>query len=886
MTAHRLLLAACFLALTLSAQNPPLYQNSAAPLDQRVNDLVSRMTLEEKISQMMNDAPAIERLGIPAYNWWNECLHGVARAGKATVFPEPIGLAATWDARLVGTMANAISDEARAKHHEFLRRGKHNIYQGLTFWSPNINIFRDPRWGRGMETYGEDPYLTGRMAVEFIRGLQGDDPKYLKVVATAKHFAVHSGPESERHVFDARVDGTDLFGTYLPQFEAAVRDGGADSVMCSYNRVDGLPACASPRLLGDILRERWKFGGYVVSDCGAVGDIYRTHKTAASAPEGAARAVLAGTDLDCGTEYRALLPAVQQKLLPEEAITNAVRRLFTARFRLGMFDPPDAVPYARIPYDVVESSEHKDLALDAARESIVLLKNETLSNGAPLLPLSKDTKTIAVIGPNANDIDVMLGNYNGEPTQPMTPLDGIKLRVSRHTTVLYARGCDIAANLPAMQVVPNTALYTTNNKRREAGLKGQYFNRADFNTAHLVKPLFTRIDRHIDFHWADAAPRDDMDDDNFGVRWTGYVAPPVSGAYRLGAIGLNGFEVYLDGRKIAARSNIHERGYSTAPVQLEAGKLYALRVDFHETVNDADIHLVWAPPDPGLEQEALTAARQADAVVLVMGLSPRLEGEEMDVPVEGFAGGDRVTLDLPKVQQDLMQKIVAVGKPTVLVLLNGSALGVNWARDHVPAILETWYPGQTGGAAIADVLFGDYNPAGRLPVTFYQSAQQLPPFSDYAMKGRTYRYFEGQPLYPFGYGLSYTTFLYRNLQVAPEVSAGNAVRVSADVLNSGKMAGEEVVELYVRRPGAMPIRSLAGFVRTRLQPGERKTVDFQIAPAQLATVGADGTRTVNPGDVEISFGGKQPGFEGAANAATTEVLTRVVKLTGAAVVLQ
>ncbi|HCC58398.1 MAG TPA: glucan 1,4-alpha-glucosidase, partial [Solibacterales bacterium] len=351
------------------------------------------------------------------------------------------------------------------------------------------------------------------------------------------------------------------------------------------------------------------------------------------------------------------------------------------------------------------------------------------------------------------------------------------------------------------------------------------------------------------------------------------------------AIGLNGFEVYLDGRKIAARSNIHERGYSTAPVQLEAGKLYALRVDFHETVNDADIHLVWAPPEPGLEQEALTAARQADAVVLVMGLSPRLEGEEMDVPVEGFAGGDRVTLDLPKVQQDLMQKIVAVGKPTVLVLLNGSALGVNWARDHVPAILETWYPGQTGGAAIADVLFGDYNPAGRLPVTFYQSAQQLPPFSDYAMKGRTYRYFEGQPLYPFGYGLSYTTFLYRNLQVAPEVSAGNAVRVSADVLNSGQMAGEEVVELYVRRPGAMPIRSLAGFVRTRLQPGERKTVDFQIAPAQLATVGADGTRTVNPGDVEISFGGKQPGFEGAANAATTEVLTRVVKLTGAAVVL-
>ena len=371
-----------------------------------------------------------------------------------------------------------------------------------------------------------------------------------------------------------------------------------------------------------------------------------------------------------------------------------------------------------------------------------------------------------------------------------------------------------------------------------------------------------------------------MDDDNFGVRWTGYLAPPVTGQYRLGAIGLNGFEVYLDGRQIAARSNLHERGYATAPVQLQAGKRYAIRVDFHETVNDADIHLVWAPPHPGLEQEALTAARQADQVVLFLGLSPRLEGEEMDVPVAGFAGGDRIELGLPPAQQELMEKIVAVGKPTVLVLLNGSALAVNWARDHVPAILESWYPGQTGGAAIADVLFGDYNPAGRLPVTFYQSAQQLPAFNNYAMAGRTYRYFEGRPLYRFGDGLSYTTFEYRNLQITSnEVPAGRSLRVMADVLNSGKTPGEEVIELYIRRPGALPIRSLAGFFRTRLEPGERKTVEFQITPAQLATIAADGVKTVTPGDLEISFGGQQPGAEGAA------VLTRTVKLTGPPMVL-
>jgi beta-glucosidase len=866
---------ACALTLAFAPRavaQAPLYQNANAPLDARISDLLSRMTLEEKVSQLMNDSAAIPRLNVPAYNWWNECLHGVARAGRATVFPETIGLAATWDKDLIFRAATAISDEARAKNNDFVRRGKRFIYEGLTFWTPNINIFRDPRWGRGMETYGEDPYLTGRLAVQFIKGLQGDDPKYLKTVATAKHYAVHSGPESERHTFDAKIDEADLRDTYLPQFEAAIRDGGAQSVMCAYNSVDGAPACSNPPLLEQILRKQWGFSGYVVSDCGAIGDIYLHHKFAPTAELGVSKAVQAGTDLNCGVEYEALLPAVKQGAVKISEIDQALRRLLTARFRLGMFDPPAMVKYAQIPLSVNDSPAHRQLALEAARKSIVLLKNENHA-----LPLAKSIKTIAVIGPDADDLDALTGNYNGDPAAPITPLAGIRRKLP-NARVIYARGSDLATNMPSFETVPTSALFTSNAAGGSNGLTGEYYNSSNFDgKAHRpreltypnsgkmigdvprdVKPLFTRVDPQINFQWLDGAPRAGMNDDDFGVRWTGYLAAPVSGTYQLGAIGLNAFELYLDGKPIVNFNNIHEHSYRYEEVKLEAGKLYPIRLDYHEFLNDADIALVWSRPVDSAARwkETEAAVKAADSVVLVLGLSPRLEGEEMKVPVEGFSGGDRVSLDIPRAQEDLMERVIALGKPTTLVLMNGSAVSVNWARDHVQAIVEAWYPGESGGAALADVLFGDYNPAGRLPVTFYKSAEQLPAFTDYNMKGRTYRYFTGDPLFPFGYGLSYTTFAYRNLRAPSQSNTGDGVTVAVEVENTGKVAGEDVVQLYLKSPArpSAPLRSLEGFERISLRPAERKTVTFRLEPRQFASTGANGKRTVQPGDFTVSVG--------------------------------
>jgi beta-glucosidase len=888
------MIAKCFLAASLTiaplAAQQMLYKDPQAPLEKRVDDLVSRMTLDEKVSQLMNDSPAIDRLGIPAYNWWNESLHGVARAGRATVFPQAIGLASTWDTNLMSRVATAISDEARAKYHEFVRRGKHNIYQGLTFWTPNINLFRDPRWGRGMETYGEDPYLTGRMAVAFIKAMQGDDPKYLKTIATAKHYAVHSGPEPLRHTFDAVVSERDLHETYLPHFEAAVREGGAQSVMCAYNSVDGQPACANTQLLGDILRKEWGFQGYVVSDCGAIGDIYKNHKFVPTAEEGVARAIKAGTDLNCGVEYSNVLSAVHKGLLSEAEVNQSLRRLLRARFRLGMFDPPEMVKYAQIPYSENDSPAHHQLAIEAARKSIVLLKNDNHT-----LPLSKMLKTVAVIGPNADDAEVLVANYNGIPSAPVTPLAGLREKLGGNR-VLYARGSDLAENLPHMEVIPSSALFTTMTPGRPNGLIGEYYNSANFDghlhrpreltypssgqsVGHIPaneKPLFTRIDREVNFNWWDGAPRKDMNDDDFGIRWTGYLSPPVTGTYQLGAEAMNAFELYFEDKLLVRSTSVHGGDLRYAPVNLEAGKLYKLRLDFHEFVNEASIRLLWAEPATGHEQEdALTAARQADAVILFLGLSARLEGEEMQVKVEGFEGGDRVQLGLPHVQEELLTRVAALGKPTVLVLLNGSALAVNWARDHIPAIVEAWYPGQAAGTAIADVLFGDYNPAGRLPVTFYKSVDQLPPFTDYSMKGRTYRFFAGQPLFPFGYGLSYTTFSYRNLAMPTKVDTSQSPNVSVEVENTGKMAGEEVVQLYTSMgAGDGPIRSLAGFERISLRPGERRTVNFRLGPRELSSVANDGRRAVRPGSLRIAVGGRQP----APNV--TGVLTGAIRIEG------
>ena len=741
---------ALFLAIAASALAGDDFARSIA---RRVDGLSGAMSLEEKVGQTVMEIRPIPRLGIGAYDWWNECLHGVGRAGTATVFPQAIGLAAMWDEPLMHQVATVISDEARAKHHEFLRRLGPGAaaerpdslwkvqtldnwyprckcpyrYHGLTFWSPNVNIFRDPRWGRGQETYGEDPYLTGRTAVAFIRGLQGDDPHYLKLAATAKHFAVHSGPESSRHHFDARISQRDLRETYLPAFRMAVKEGKVASIMGAYNRLNGVPACANRQLLDDILRKDWGFDGVVVSDVDAVMDVYQGHHYARSFEEAAALSIKAGCDLNGGPCYNKLAAAVRQGLVREAEIDVSVRRNLALLTRLGLYDPPEKVPYSRIPISVNDCPRHRAVALRAARESIVLLKNEK-----QCLPLGKLLRKIAVIGPNADDAEILLGNYNGTPSASVTPLEGIRRKVGPGTQVEYLRGCSLAR--------------------------------------------------------------------------------------------------------------------------------------------------------PGVDAKAVALARGADAVVMVMGISPRLEGEEMKVDVPGFSGGDRTRLELPGSQEDLLKAVYATGKPVVLVLLNGSALAIPWAQAHLPAIVETWYGGEEAGTALADVLFGDYNPAGRLPVTFYKSVADLPPFDDYAMAGRTYRYFTKEVLYPFGYGLSYTKFAYDHLTITPDAApAGKDIAVSADVTDVGSLDGEEVVQLYVSARHASvpePIRQLQGFRRIALRAGQTERVNFTLTPYQLSLVNAQNKRVVEPGEFQISVGGGQMHVKSLAPQPTSGTVEGKLRIVG------
>lgn len=818
-------------AASLNAQQLP-YQNTALSFEARTKDLVSRMTLEEKVNQMKDVAPASPRLGVPEYNWWNEALHGVARSGLATVFPQAIGMAATWDTPLMYRAATVISDEARAKHEEYVRNDNRQRYQGLTFWSPNINLFRDPRWGRGQETYGEDPFLTGTLAVQFIRGLQGDDPKYFKTVATVKHFAVHSGPEPERHTFDAVVSERDLRESYLPHFEMGIVDGKAYSLMCAYNSIDGKPACANDMLIKQILRGEWKFQGYIVSDCGAIDDIYLRHKMVSTAPAAAAAAVRTGTDLDCGRVYPNLAEAVKEGLITEAQIDTSVSRLFLARFKLGMFDPPSMVKWARIPFKTLDSPANRALALRTARESIVLLKNENNT-----LPLKKNLGTIAVIGPNADQWRMLLGNYNGLPADPITPLRGIREALPK-TRVIYARGSDLTEGYPVLDVMPRSVLRT---EKGTPGLDVDYYSSRTMDAA----PLYSAIDSSVNSDWKDGAPRKDMNVDDFGVRWHGTFTPPATGTYRLALIGTVKFRLYInDSLIVRSVYPTHDGEFpdprlaQTDPIRLEGGTSYRIRVEGEESYGEAALQLLWSAPHETLEAEAVDAAKQADAVVLFLGLTARLEGEEMPVQVPGFKGGDRTTLDLPAMQKSLLEKIAAIGKPTVLVLMSGSALSVNWAQAHVPAIVEAWYPGQAAGTAIADVLFGDYNPAGRLPVTFYKSENDLPPFDDYRMAGRTYRFFKGDPLYPFGYGLSYTTFAYSNLRTStPSLHANGQVTVRVDVKNTGKVAGDEVVQLYVEHMGSSvprPNKDLRGYARVSLRPGETRAVSLPLTAKSLA----------------------------------------------------
>jgi len=683
-----------FCTVNLSAQ---------LPLETRVQELLKQMTLEEKASQINNTSPAIERLKIPAYNWWNEALHGVARAGLATSFPQPIGLAATFNDVAIYKMGVMISDEARAKYNQFQREGKRSLYEGLTFYSPNINIFRDPRWGRGHETFGEDPYLTGTMGVAFVKAMQGDDPDYFKTICTAKHFAVHSGPEPTRHEFDVKPLKKDLWETYLPAFKMLAQQGKVYSFMCAYNRLYGEPCCSDPFLLNNILRKQWGFKGFVATDCGAVWDMFMYHHTAKDSVDGMAKAIRAGVDNHCMGYVGAVIPAIKQGLLKESELDTAVARLLRARFKLGMFDAASLNPYASIPYSVVNNEEHMKYALELSKQSIVLLKNKM-----NVLPLSKKIKTIAVIGPNANDAEISLGNYNGEPAHVSTVLEGIKNVLSKNVQVKYQKGCNVVDTI-------------------------NYIREKDF-----------------------------------------------------------------------------------------------------------------AP--------ALAVAKDADAIIFVGGISPRLEGEALQVKIDGFDGGDKTNLDLPAVQTALLKELKKTGKPIILVLMNGSALSINWENKNLDAIIEAWYGGEAAGQAVAEVLFGDHNPSGRLPVTFYKSINDIPAFEDYTMKGKTYRYCEKPVLYPFGYGLSYTKFNYSNLKLSSTI-LNEKIEITLTVKNTGDMDGDEVVQLYIHQQGQQAIKELKGYQRINLKKGESKQVSFILRPEDILHY--DPTKdglTVLPGKVEVMIG--------------------------------
>jgi beta-glucosidase len=861
-----LLLALARVRLAGSEVKPdtPAYLDPSLPLEQRVDDLVSRMTLEEKVLQMQHTAPAIPRLGIPAYDWWNEALHGVARSGYATVFPQAIGMAATWDSELVHREGRLIATEARAKYNQAQREDNHSIYFGLTFWSPNINIFRDPRWGRGQETLGEDPFLTGRLGTAFVTGLQGDDPKYLEVVATPKHYAVHSGPESLRHGFNVNAAPRDLEDTYLPAFRATIVEGHADSSMCAYNAVDGVPACANTYLLADTLRRDWHFQGYVTSDCNAVADITAGHHYTPDNEHGSAAAVHAGTDTTCGEEYTTLVKAVHDGLIPESEIDTSVKRLFTARMRLGMFDPPDAVPYNRIPISEDDSPAGRALALQAARESMVLLKNQD-----GILPLKSSVKTIAVVGPNAEALDSLEGNYQGAPSHPVLPVDGLMQQFAGKARVLYAQGSPYVTEVAVP--VPRTVFHPAGDLAKP-GITAEYFANPDL----AGQPALVRVDPQIQFDWSAASPAPGVPMTAFSVRWTGMLTPPGPGDYTFGlrepgcypCEDHESFRLYLDG-KLVITSEAYSRRARIPTYQTHFANAgpHDLRLEYSHRAKlfGAGVTLEWRPPAELLRQEALRAAEQADVVVACVGLSPNLEGEEMPIHVEGFNGGDRTDITLPRVQQDLLEALAATGKPLVVVLLNGSALAVSWAAEHAAAILEAWYPGEEGGRAIAETLAGSNNPSGRLPITFYASLSQLPPFEDYSMQNRTYRYFTGRPLYGFGYGLSYSRFTYSKLKLSSDsLQAGQPLSVEVDVGNASAVAGDEVAELYLEyspQPGA-PRRALKAFTRLHLQPSQTRHVTFTLDPRALSLVTEGGDHEIEPGPYTVFVGGRQPG-EGA-----------------------
>jgi beta-glucosidase len=845
--AHIVLLS--FISFARDTTTLPYMDSKLSP-EQRAADLVHRMTLEEKASQLVNQARAIPRLKVPAYDWWSEALHGVAVDGT-TEFPEPIGLAATFDTPRIHEMATAIGIEARVVHAQAVRNGTFPIFHGLNFWAPNVNILRDPRWGRGQETYGEDPLLSARMAVAFVTGIQGDDPRYYRVISTPKHFAVHSGPEPTRHFTDVDVSKHDELDTYLPAFRAAVVEGHAGSVMCAYNAINGEPACASEFLLQQTLRGAWHFQGYVVSDCDAVRNIFRDHHYRPTQPQASAISLVRGMDNECidfakvtdDHDYRPYIDAVQQGYLPESVVDTALIRLFTARIRLGMFDSPELVPYRKIDEKELDSAEHRSLARLMANESMVLLKNDGV------LPL-KSGKRIAIVGPLAEQTAVLLGNYNGTPTHTVSVLEGMKAEFP-DAKITYVPGTQFLTNRG--DPVPASALTTADGK---PGLKAEYGSRPGFDS----KPtsLATRVESEVNLNEQNL-PEEAKSTKTLSVQWNGFLNPIATGDYLLG-IKADGFA------RVSADDKLVTQGWGNnthlGQIHLEKGHSVKLSVSYSRfDEGKREAQLIWAPVNNTPNPAAVAAAKSTDVIVAVVGITSRLEGEEMPVDQPGFSGGDRTTLDLPQPEEDLVQAVAATGKPLIIVLMSGSALSVNWEKAHANAILEAWYSGEEGGAAIAQTLSGKNNPAGRLPVTFYKDVHQLPHFENYAMKGRTYRYFEGEPLWHFGYGLSYTSFSYSDLALpnAP-VNADDPLDASVTVTNTGKIAGDEVVQLYLKFPDVpgAPIRALRGFQRIHLEPGAKQKVDFHLSPRDLSMVTEPGDIIVAQGKYTVSIGGGQP----------------------------
>jgi beta-glucosidase len=866
-----------FSAAIAPAQQPP-YLDTKLPATDRAHDLVGRMTLDEKAAQLEDWATAIPRLGVPDYQTWNEALHGVARAGYATVFPQAIGMAATWDPMMVHSMGNVISEEARAKYNQAQREGNHRIFYGLTFWSPNINIFRDPRWGRGQETYGEDPFLTGRLGIAFIGGVQGNDLNHLRAVATSKHFAVHSGPEQLRHGFNVDPSPRDLEETYLPAFRATVTEGHVQSVMCAYNSIDEFPACTNKMLLKEHLRDAWGFKGFVVSDCGAIVDVNQGHKKTPDVMHSAALALQAGTDLSCSIwtpGFNTLADAVRKNLVSEDLVTQAAERLYTARFQLGMFDPLGST-LDTIPFEAAASNANRAISRKAAEESIVLLKN------SGILPLKSAPGHIAVIGPTADQLTSILGNYVGTPLHPVTPLEGMSQQF-RSSPILYAQGSTLAEGVGVP--VPRTAFGLNE------GLKTEFFATPDWTG----RPVYVTKEPAVQADWENAKPSSQVNTHDYSVRWSGKLTVPAAGHYVFTIEPADSFpyspkesyRLLLDGKVVSEGSlragndisvmgNFHAApGASpTAPPVETFAKIPSIPIDFTDTnahdfqleySHTADqsgggVTLKWQAPAQAQLDEAVARAKEADLVVAFVGLSPQLEGEEMPIKIEGFVGGDRTSLDLPAPQQKLLEALAATGKPLIVVLQSGSAVALNWANKNAAAVLEAWYSGVEGGTAIARTLAGLNNPAGRLPVTFYASLDGLPEFTNYGLKGRTYRYFTGKPLWGFGYGLSYTKFKYGPVKLSAEtLKAGDPLTATVSVTNTGMLAGDEVVEAYLKTPQqGGPLHSLVGFTRVTLEPGAGKEVKITIDPRSLSAVDDQGNRAILAGKYTLTLGGAQP----------------------------